>query len=234
MSAPVIAPPKSVDDITAPDDRFRCGPYNAVLFARTCVSRQDMLGKPREQRTGDYSECDGCQVGLAIREKLGAGPPPVPAGKSAHGPGLPYVPKMPGRGPLPMAPEPTKPKPPVPAVKPTPPTPKPSAPPTGEPPVKRKPGRPPKPKPSVPPPPVPTPLAPATPAVTPPAPLLPPVLPSTEEELAAFERDLVGVRNGLLLTASKCEALLSEIRAARARIAAKAEAERQAREAAPR
>jgi hypothetical protein len=138
MSPPVITPPKAVDDISTPEDRFRCVPYNAVLFARTCVSRQDMLGKPREQRTGDYAECEGCQAGMTIREKLGAGPAPAAAGKSPHGPGLPYyVPKMPGRARLPVA----APKPPPQA-----PSPRQAATPAAEAPVKRKPGRPPKPK----------------------------------------------------------------------------------------
>lgn len=229
MNPPVITPPKAVDDISAPEDRFRCLPYNAVLFARTCVSRQDMLGKPREQRTGDYSDCDGCQVGMTIREKLGAGPAPAVAGKSTHGPGLPYyVPKMPGRARLPVA-----------APKPTPsaqaPSPAHLATPSPEAPVKRKPGRPPKPKP--------LPVEPAT--MTPPAPVTPPpvdppqpevaqepteaptpvTMEGTEGELADFERELLAVRNGLLQAASKAEAIISDIRSARARLAAKVAAE---------
>ena len=47
----------------------------------------------------------------------------------------------------------------------------------------------------------------------------------TEGELADFERELLTVRNGLLQAASKAEAIISDIRSARARLAAKVAAE---------
>lgn len=53
----------------------------------------------------------------------------------------------------------------------------------------------------------------------------PPTVGSTEGELADFENELVAVRNGLLRAADKAEAIISEIRAARARLAAKVAAE---------
>lgn len=72
-----LADPKAPQDITAPEDRIRCRPYGATLFAASCLERQGILKLAPEHRTGDYAECDGCQDGAVVREKLGE-PKPTP------------------------------------------------------------------------------------------------------------------------------------------------------------
>jgi hypothetical protein len=66
-----IRPPVEIDAVAGPDDRFKCKPYGAVLLARSCAERQRMLKLPRDQRTGDYSFCDGCKDGPRVAEKSG-------------------------------------------------------------------------------------------------------------------------------------------------------------------
>lgn len=81
-----IAPPVAVTDITAETGRFRCKPYSCVLMASACIRRQAMLTRPRNERTGDYADCEGCQDGAVLRARLKMAPAPPSAGKSAHGP----------------------------------------------------------------------------------------------------------------------------------------------------
>lgn len=66
-----LSDPKLPQDVTAPEDRLRCRPYGATLFAASCLERQGMLKLAPEHRTGDYVECNGCKDGAAVREKLG-------------------------------------------------------------------------------------------------------------------------------------------------------------------
>jgi hypothetical protein len=66
-----IRPPVEIDAITGPEDRFRCKPYGAVLFSRSCGERQRMLTLPRDQRTGDYSFCVDCPDGPRVAAQLG-------------------------------------------------------------------------------------------------------------------------------------------------------------------
>ena len=77
MSAPppAVKPAVPIKQISAPDDRFRCAPYGAVLFARACTERQRMLALPRDQRSGDYSFCDGCEDGPRVLVQLGLAAP---------------------------------------------------------------------------------------------------------------------------------------------------------------
>jgi hypothetical protein len=72
------------DDVKAPLDRFRCGPYNATLTARSCIDRQKAAAEQDRQREGkvsgrnyrtgqllaDYVHCRDCPVGPAIRARL--------------------------------------------------------------------------------------------------------------------------------------------------------------------
>lgn len=86
MNAPLISQPVSVDTITAATDRFHCRPYACVLMASACVRRQDMLAKPRNERNGDYTECEGCKDGETVRVRLQMSPKEPSAGKPKHGP----------------------------------------------------------------------------------------------------------------------------------------------------
>lgn len=81
-----VAPPIAVDAITVEADRFHCRPYACVLMASACVRRQDMLAKPRHERTGDYVECEGCKDGALVRVRLQMAPAGPSAGKAPHGP----------------------------------------------------------------------------------------------------------------------------------------------------
>ncbi len=66
-----VRPPVPRTEVSSEDDRFRCVPYGSVLFARACVARQEMLGRPRDQRHGDYVYCGECTDGPALRTRLG-------------------------------------------------------------------------------------------------------------------------------------------------------------------
>lgn len=71
-----------VDQVRAPLDRFRCGPLNATLTARSCVERQRVArgeqatsersfsaGGGSSVRHGMYM-CRDCEVGLAIAKAV--------------------------------------------------------------------------------------------------------------------------------------------------------------------
>jgi len=74
-----VAAPVAVTEIAAETDRFRCGPYSCVLMASACIRRQDMLTKPRNERTGDYADCEKCEDGKTVRRRLQMAPKePVP------------------------------------------------------------------------------------------------------------------------------------------------------------
>lgn len=103
---PLLVPPKPIAEISEPTDRFKCVPYNAVLSARDCSRRQDMLGVSRNERSGDYLYCDGCPDGALVRLRLKHQPPPEAAPKPAHGPKPDRI-----RRRMPSSPEPTRPKP---------------------------------------------------------------------------------------------------------------------------
>ncbi len=76
--AVVLPAPIEASAVLAPDERFRCVPYNATFSGATCVARQEVArlqlaqrgkpGKPGLQ--GDYSECRECPVGAGIRNRL--------------------------------------------------------------------------------------------------------------------------------------------------------------------
>lgn len=80
--APAIAPPVDPSQVRAGTDRFRCVPFNAVIFARACVDRQNAAGVQdgqrgtvgghyrRETKLGDYFACRECAVGAAIRKAV--------------------------------------------------------------------------------------------------------------------------------------------------------------------
>lgn len=63
--------PVPVDRITNHTDRFRCVPYEAVLFANACVKRQEMHAQERTSRVLEYSKCKGCRTGEEVRKRLG-------------------------------------------------------------------------------------------------------------------------------------------------------------------
>lgn len=86
MNAPLISPPVAVDAVSVSTDRFHCRPYACVLMASACVRRQDMLAKPRNERNGDYTECEGCKDGETVRTRLQMAPKEPSAGKPKHGP----------------------------------------------------------------------------------------------------------------------------------------------------
>ena len=65
-----IKPPVAIDQIAEPTDRFRCEPYKSVILARACAERQAMSTKPRDQRSGDYVYCTGCQDGPRVLQQL--------------------------------------------------------------------------------------------------------------------------------------------------------------------
>lgn len=75
---PTILPPVPVDAVENAEDRFRCVPYGAVLFARSCLARQEMLGKPRTPKSEDYFRCEGCEDGLSILLRLRPKPKETP------------------------------------------------------------------------------------------------------------------------------------------------------------
>jgi hypothetical protein len=66
----LIKPPVPVEQVSSPDDRFRCKPYGAVLTARACLSRQDLAALPGDQRKEDYVFCQGCTLGETVRAKF--------------------------------------------------------------------------------------------------------------------------------------------------------------------
>jgi hypothetical protein len=80
-----IRPAVQVHLVRAPDDRFRCEPYAAVIFASKCVERQACArsqvarrgagsargaGLKTDAKHGDYSKCVGCADGAAIAKQL--------------------------------------------------------------------------------------------------------------------------------------------------------------------
>lgn len=81
-----VAPPVTLDAITADTDRFHCRPYSCILMASACIRRQDMLAKPRNERTGDYADCEGCKDGATVRKRLQMAPAEPSAGRAKHGP----------------------------------------------------------------------------------------------------------------------------------------------------
>lgn len=66
----VIKPPVPVEQVSSPDDRFRCTPYKSVLTARACLSRRDMAALPADQRKEDYVFCQGCTLGEAVHARF--------------------------------------------------------------------------------------------------------------------------------------------------------------------
>lgn len=214
----IIPTPKPAAEVSSLEDRFQCVPYRAVIFARVCVSRQDMLGKPRDARTGDYTDCEGCALGASIRTQVGAGVAPATNKAPAHGPGFVHVPRMPGRRALPVAPR--GPAEVLPPPKPLPPPRLPKKPPQGSQPERRA---------IVFEPPDVAPTTDRSPNVDvePPVQAEPPPLPEPvsvaksdqDGELAEIEKQLAAIHQGLLKTSSKAAHLLADVRDARARLA---------------
>lgn len=214
----IILPPKPASEVSSLEDRFQCVPYRAVIFARVCVSRQDMLGKPRDARTGDYTDCEGCALGASIRTQVGAGVAPATNKAPAHGPGFVHVPRMPGRRALPVVPREPAEAPPPP--KPLPPPRLPKKPPQGSGPERRA---------IVFEPPEVAPTTDRSPkmSVEPTVQIEPPPLPEKvsvarsdqDVELAEIEERLTAIHQGLLKTSSKVDHLLADVRDARARLA---------------
>lgn len=72
VSELTLSEPVDAESVAVPTDRFRCVPYEAVLFANACVKRQDLLASARLSRVLEYSRCKGCRIGQRIRERLAA------------------------------------------------------------------------------------------------------------------------------------------------------------------
>lgn len=100
-----ITPPVAPEAVTAPDDRFKCVPYGAVLTARTCDARQRQLAKAVDSRDGDYYYCEGCETGALIRLRLKADPLGPPPPKPTHGPSPMGTPRQAKKRPQKSAPQ---------------------------------------------------------------------------------------------------------------------------------
>lgn len=65
----LIKPPVPAEEVSSPDDRFRCAPYKSVLTVRACLSRQEIAQLPSDERREDYVYCAGCSLGATVRAR---------------------------------------------------------------------------------------------------------------------------------------------------------------------
>jgi len=71
MISPAVQLPEpiAIADVTSHGDRFRCPPYNVVLFAGACAKRQAIM-RADPARQG-FSQCPGCPHGAMVEQQTG-------------------------------------------------------------------------------------------------------------------------------------------------------------------
>ncbi len=92
---PTVRLPVLPSDVRAPEDRFRCVPYQAILLAGACAKRQaaargDLPAKGDARQgwgrgVGDYAKCNVCPIGRQVTVGLGrTTPAPASSPTQAH------------------------------------------------------------------------------------------------------------------------------------------------------